>query len=143
MLFNVFMEEFFWKWAGVTLLVVPPLFFMSLVTRQLFVMIVSAIVLLIDSQRLADYLAYDGGGWDGYESAYILTQFGVLGASGVLLMAIGYLVSKRQARIESAVSKWANSTLSRWVIPSEDETGTDASEDVEGGNTNEVAGEAA
>lgn len=140
MLFNVF-SEFFWRWAVMTVLVVPPLFFMSLVTRQLFVMIVTGIVLMIDAWRLADYFAYDGG--LAY-SSYILTQVGVLGASGILLAVIGYLVSKRQARIESAVSKWTKSNLTRWVIQSEDGDGTDAaSEDVEGGSTNEVAGEAA
>lgn len=146
MLFNVFLGDF-WRWAVMTVLVVPPLFFISLVTRQLFVMIVTGIVLMFDAWRLADYLAYDVGGWDywsGNGGSYILTQVGVLGASGILLAVIGYLVSKRQARIENAVSKWAKSNLSRWVIPSEDGDGTEAaSEDVEGGNPNEVAGEAA
>jgi len=129
-LLDVFWWDGFWRWAVLTVVVVPGLFFMSIVTGQIFLMIIAAVVIMIDVWRLTDYIVYDVGNWNNSLPA----QFVVLALSGLLLGFLGFLLGKRQSRMQTAVSNWAKSKLSRWVIASEN----DASENGEGSNNNET-----
>jgi hypothetical protein len=91
-------------------------------------MIIAAVVIMIDVWRLTDYIVYDVGNWNNSLPA----QFVVLALSGLLLGFLGFLLGKRQSRMQTAVSNWAKSKLSRWVIASEN----DAAENDEGNNNN-------
>jgi hypothetical protein len=109
-------NEKFWQWAVLTIFVVPPLFVIGVIARQIISMILACIVIMIDVFRLTAYIS-DVAGIDDS----VPVQFVVLGLSGLALGFLGYLLSKRQSRIESAVSKWAKSSLGRWVTNSDGE----------------------
>jgi len=109
-------NEQFWHWAVLTIFVVPPLFVIGVIARQIISMVLACIVIMIDVFRLTAYISDVAG----FEDS-LPVQFVVLGLSGLALGFLGYLLSKRQSRIESAVSKWAKSSLGRWVINSDGE----------------------
>jgi len=113
--FGDFSDQF-WQWALFTLFTVPPLFLVSIVTGHILVMVLASIVILFDVWRLTSYIAYVSD----FDSV-LPVHFVVLGLSGLLLGFLGYFLSKRQARINTATSNWAKRKLGRWMIDSEDE----------------------
>jgi len=120
-------NDVFWKWALLTIFIIPPLFVMGVITRQVFLMVLASIVIMMDVFRLTAYISAVAGLEDS-----LPVQFVVLGLSGLALGFLGYILSKRQSQVESAVSNWAKkSSLGRWVTDSEndevnDDDGVDA-----------------
>jgi len=118
-------EDPFWRWAVLTGLTVPLLFLTSVITGQILLMILAAIVIMIDVWRLTDYIATVAD-WD-----YIWpVHFAVLGLSGIALGFLGYVLSKRQSQMKNSISSFVKSKLSRWVIEPKGGEGT---------NNNEIA----
>merc|ERR1712025_221384 len=113
-------KDMFWQWAVLTIFVVPPFFVIGVITRQIFLLVLACIVVMIDVFRLTTYISDVAGLEDS-----LPVQFVVLGLSGLALGFLGYIFNKRQSRLESAVSKWAKSSLGRWVISSDDEVKND------------------
>jgi hypothetical protein len=113
-------KDMFWQWAVLTIFVVPPLFVIGVITRQIFLLVLACIVIMIDVFRLTSYISDVAGLEDS-----LPVQFVVLGLSGLALGFLGYLLNKRQSRVESAISNWAKSSLGRWVICSDDEVKND------------------
>merc|ERR1712025_125782 len=109
-------KDMFWQWAVLTIFVVPPFFVIGVITRQIFLLVLACIVVMIDVFRPTTYISDVAGLEDS-----LPVQFVVLGLSGLALGFLGYILNKRQSRVESAVSKWAKSSLGRWVISSDDE----------------------
>lgn len=108
--------DYFWQWAVLTLAVVPPLFLVSVITSNIFVLVVVSAVLMVDVWRLTDYIAYDV-----LESNSIVPiQAVVLCLSGLLLGYLGYLLSRKQAYFVTRVSNWARAKLGKWVVVKEE-----------------------
>lgn len=128
-------NEQFWHWAVLTIFVVPPLFVIGVIARQIIAMVLACIVIMIDVFRLTAYISDVAG----FEDS-LPVQFVVLGLSGLALGFLGYFLSKRQSRIESAVSKWAKSSLGRWVTNSD---GEGMHSNVAGDEAGDVAGDVA
>jgi len=103
-----------WQWIGITVFTVPILFLVSVITRQIFPMVVVAIVLMTDIWRLTQYIASLAN-----SNNTVPIHAAVLGFSGIALGFLGYFVSKQQTRMESAVSNWMKSKLKRWVTNAE------------------------
>lgn len=105
-------KDYIWQWVVLTLAVVPPLFLVNIITGNIVVLVVVALVIMADVWRLTNYIA-----WDVLDSNNILPiQFVVLGLSGLLLGFLGYLLSRKQKSIETMISNWASSKLGKWVV---------------------------
>jgi hypothetical protein len=109
--------DYFWQWAVLTLAVVPPLFLVSVITSNIFVLVVVSAVLMVDVWRLTNYIAYDVL----KSNSIVPIQAVVLGLSGLLLGYLGYLLSRKQANFVTRVSKWACAKLGKWVVATEGE----------------------
>lgn len=109
--------DYFWQWAVLTLAVVPPLFLVSVITSNIFVLVVVSAVLMVDVWRLTNYIAYDVL----KSNSIVPIQAVVLGLSGLLLGYLGYLLSRKQANFVTRVSNWARAKLGKWVVATEGE----------------------
>jgi len=119
-LLEVFSEDMFWRWAVLTIGVIPPLLLISVITGQIILMILASIVILVDVYKLTSLVGFG-------ESFPV--QFIVLGLSGLALGFLGFLFSKKQSQFQTAVSARAKSTLGRWVYYGEEADGNNNHED--------------
>merc|ERR1711959_378357 len=101
-----------WKWIIMNSFVLPVLLLMSILTGgQVFVLVLMSAVILIDVWKFTTYILYTLN----FENAAVPIVSVVLAVSGLLLGLFGYLLSKQQSRIQTAVSKQAKVVFGRWV----------------------------
>jgi hypothetical protein len=94
---SLILEKFdtLWGWTLVTGIAFVPVTFLGVATDITFLMVLGAVGLMADAERLAIYLSNDGNA--------VLIQFVVLVLSGLGIGAIGVALTRNQDRIRAKV----------------------------------------